>query len=50
MCLSYDLNDHMLDNLDAIITLVSIMYVARTTYHELYHMDDKKISIFLIWK
>ena len=45
--LIYDFNNYLLVNLNAIISLASIMDVACSTYHELHHMDGKNIKSFV---
>lgn len=44
LCLLYDLNHHLLVNLDAIVPLPFVANVALSNYHKLHHMDEKKMS------
>ena len=48
--LLYDLNDHLLLNLDHIISITSMMHVAWSNNHKLYHMDEEVLKIFLKFK
>lgn len=45
LCLSYDLNDQFMVNLDPLATM---MVVAWSNYHELHHMDEIPLKTLLI--
>lgn len=44
----YDYMDHMMLNVDAIISLASMMYILSLGYYELHLLDEKSFNNFLI--
>ena len=45
LCLLYDLNDHLLVELDPVISLASMLH--GQNYHKLHHMDEKVLKPFI---
>ena len=46
----YDYMDHMMLNVDAIISLASVMYTLSWNYYELHTMDEKNLQQHSHWR